>query len=227
MMEIITAQDLNFSYGKKRVLQDINLKINTGEILTIIGPNGSGKTSLLRILAGIIKIKNPQIIRRKNLKISYMPQSIRFDPILPITVGHFLSLSNDKKQIKKIAVEIGIENILDKQIYEISGGELQRVLFANCILAEPQLMILDEPVSNMDIKSADSFYRLIAKLQKKNNCSIVMTSHDLYVVMKNTDRVICLDNTIHCQGKPHEVYTNKEFIRLFGKSVALYEHDHN
>ncbi len=225
---IVELKNLNLKYGNHNVLENVNLKIKDDEIITIVGPNGSGKTSLLLCLAGIIKINRSCYTRKSNLVISYMPQNIGFDPVLPITVFSFLCLTKTKDKIYSIAEEVGIEDILERQMYELSGGEIQRVLLANCLLAQPQLMILDEPVSNMDINSAKQFYKLISKFRDSTNCSIVMASHDLYVVMKNTDRVICLDGKIHCEGKPHEVSINKEFVNMFGSNFTIYEHDdHN
>ena len=223
---IIEIKNLNFYRNKLKILENINLSIREGEIVTIIGPNGGGKTSLLSILAGIIAIKNNHYVRKKNIVISYMPQNIRLNPTLPITVASFLYLTNSKRKIHEISEELNVTQILDKQIHQISSGELQRVMLANCFLAEPQLMILDEPVSNMDINSAKLFYRLISNFNIKTNCSIVMASHDLYVVMKGTDSVICLDRKIRCAGKANEIVSHQEFISLFGENVALYKHHH-
>lgn len=223
---ILEVKKLDFYRGKLKILNNINLSIRAGEIVTIVGPNGSGKTSLLSILAGIIPVSQTCYSINKGLVIGYMPQNINFDPVLPITVLDFLCLINSQDNIGEIAQEVGIVKILDKNIYEISRGELQRVLLANCLMREPQLMILDEPVSSMDINSSTLFYNLISSFCNRTNCSIIMASHDLYVVMKNTDRVLCLDGKICCEGKPHEIVTHKEFINLFGKNIALYEHDH-
>lgn len=225
---IIQIQNLDYYYGKSIILQNIDLEVVAGEIVTIIGPNGSGKTSLLRILAGIIKVKQGSYIKKKDLVISYMPQNLKFDPVLPLTIKSFLSLGNASKQeIDKVMTDLDMTHLLQKQVYEISGGELQRVLLANCLLTKPDVMILDEPVSNMDIKSTTSFYNLISKVRQSINCSIVMASHDLYVVMKKTDRIICLNNKVCCQGKPSDICTHKEFLNLFGQSIAVYDHHHS
>ncbi|MBQ4874914.1 MAG: metal ABC transporter ATP-binding protein [Rickettsiaceae bacterium H1] len=224
---IIEVKNLNFAFGKLKILENIDLNIRKGEIITIIGPNGSGKTSLLSILAGITPIKHECYKKKKGVTISYMPQKITFDKVLPITVKEFLYLTVNKNQINEIAEELNITKILDKQVYEISGGELQRVLLANCLLAKPQVMILDEPISSMDINSATLFYKLISDFRLRTGCSIVMASHDLYVVMKNTDRVICLNGKIQCEGKPNEIISHKKFINLFGENVAFYQHHHS
>lgn len=221
---IITLNKLNFYRDKALVLQDINLEIYQGEIITIIGPNGSGKTTLLSILAGIIKTNKVHI--NTQLTTAYMPQYIKFDATLPINVFKFLSLSHPQERIFSILEKLEIADIIYSQMYELSGGELQKVLFANCLLAQPNIMILDEPVSSMDINSSSLFYTLLAKFRACSNCTIVMASHDLYVVMKNTDRVICLNKKIHCEGKPNEIVVHNEFINLFGKNITLYEHHH-
>ncbi len=223
---IIKLKNLDLFHGKKQILKDINLTIKESEIITIIGPNGSGKTSLLSVLAGIKPVNKKGCLIKQDVRVAYMPQKITLNPHLPITVFAFLRLTNDANKIESIAHELNISNILDKQIYEISGGELQRVLLANCFLAQPQLMILDEPVSSMDINSAELFYKKISDFGQSTKCATIMASHDLYVVMKNTDRVVCLDARICCQGCPSEVIAHQEFIKLFGKNVAFYQHQH-
>jgi zinc transport system ATP-binding protein len=231
---ILELTNINLSFSRIKILEDINISIKRGEILTIIGPNGSGKTSLAKLILGIIKPDSGAKKIKDNINIGYMPQKISIDPQLPLTVERFLTLSSkqyDKDIMQGLAAEIGITPLLKREIQNISGGEMQRLMLARSLLFNPELLVLDEPIQGVDITGQAEFYNLIEKLRKTRNIAIIMISHDLYMVMKTTDHVLCLNRHICCQGTPEDISKHPSYIKLFGndalKALAVYSHHHD
>lgn len=226
MRAIIKLKDANLPNGR---LKNISMDVFDNEIITIIGPNGGGKTSLLKLIANIERPISGSVIVKKNCRISYMPQHIKFDDMLPMTVKNFLRINNQitSEEISNMTKMFGISEISDSQVNKISAGELQKVLFTKCILVNPNVILLDEPVSNLDLKAQENFYAILEKVKYEKKCTIIMASHDLHIVMNKTDRVICLNNSISCQGTMKDVEYHQEFIDLFGKNVAPYRHYHD
>ncbi len=234
-MTIIEAVNLNFSAGRK-IIENVSFKLHKGEIITVIGPNGSGKTSLVKIILGLLKPDSGEVKRTiKMSQIGYMPQKIHIDQILPIRVIDFLNLMNNmkhpKEKIAQIIQEVGLENISKQQIHKISGGQMQRLLFANALLKDPELLVLDEPMQGVDIDGQIEFYALIEKIKKDRKISMLMISHDLHMVMKSTDYVICLNHHVCCQGHPSEIRNNAEYQKIFTpkslEHLKIYSHDHD
>lgn len=220
---ILKIENLTLAYGNKKVLDGINLSVKKGEIVTILGPNGGGKTSLVKAVTGINKGFIGSIVFADNVKISYMPQNFSIGNLMPITVEYFL-LNSSSKKLKKNqpivteAIElVGIGDILKSQVLEISAGQTQLLLLARCLISEPNLIILDEPVSAMDINARAKFYDIINKIAKERSVSILMTSHDLNSALPSSDYIICINNTIYYQGKPDEIM---EINEIFGSYAA-------
>lgn len=214
----------------KSVLQDISFDVGRGEITTIIGPNGSGKTSLIKILAGILKPSSGSVKYLLCTKMSYMPQSINIDKTFPLNGYDFITTSNykiDKQRFEKLIEVTGIHKLLREQIFQISGGELQKLLLVKALVVKPDVMILDEPVSAMDIHSREKFYEIIKEESTESGCTIIMTSHDVHVVMSKTNKVICLNHRICCEGTPDNIVNNEKFIAMFGTNLGLYKHSHS
>lgn len=220
---ILKIENLTLSYGNKKVLDNINISVQRGDIVTILGPNGGGKTSLVKAVAGINKGYIGSILFADNVKISYMPQNFSIGNLMPITVESFLFNSSSKrfKKNQSIVTEaielVGIGNILKNQVLEISAGQTQLLLLARCLISESDLIILDEPVSAMDINARAKFYDIINKIAKERSVSILMTSHDLNSVLPSSDYIICINNTIYYQGKPDEIM---EINEIFGSYAA-------
>ncbi|KJV68653.1 ABC transporter family protein [Candidatus Neoehrlichia lotoris str. RAC413] len=208
-----------FFYGQEKVIDDVSFSIKSGEIVTILGPNGGGKTSLVRILIGIYKNYYGSVQYSKKLTIGYLPQHFSMNYLIPMTIEYFLLNSYSKKvqtqNLDNILEHVNIAKILKRQISEISTGELQLVLLARCLMMEPDLIILDEPVSCMDVNAKDVFYKLIYNLVDMYHLSIIMTSHDLRSIMSHSNRVICINHKIYCDGYPSEITSNKNFLNLF------------
>ena len=230
---LIDAQNLSLNIKNKELLSNISLKISTGEIVTIIGPNGAGKTTLLRLLLGLITPNSGKIIKRHNLTIGYLPQKVNVDPILPLSVGRIMNLtgSYDEKDISSALKETGVSTLINEQLSNISGGEFQRVMLSRALLRDPDLLILDEPVKEVDYLGQSELYKLIGNLSKKRGCGVLMVSHDLHVVMASTNRVICLNQHICCEGQVEDVSRHPEYLRLFGlnseSALAVYSHHHD
>ena len=226
---LIKINDLNIQYGNKKVLQNFNLLLAEREIVTIVGPNGSGKTTLFKAIIGTAPIKTGTVELKPNLKIGYVPQQLNIDRSLPLTVDRFLRLTQNKfKDTLKI---VNIEDILNLQISNLSGGQMQRVLLASAILNRPDVLLLDEATRGLDQPGTAAFYRLVETIRKETGCAILMISHDLHVVMAASDRVICLNTHICCEGAPQAVAKSPEYKALFGPDIdgafALYQHSHS
>jgi len=230
---LISARGLALSLDGREVLRDVDLDVRPGEIITIVGPNGSGKSSLLRALIGAIRPARGQLTRKAGLRIGYVPQKLAIDPTLPMTVERFLSLPRriDRTTARAALARTGAEGLALRQMTRLSGGQFQRVLLARALLARPELLLLDEATQGLDQPGAAAFYRLIEEIRGQLGCAIVMISHDLHVVMAASDRVLCVNGHICCEGAPELVASAPEYQALFGSgtqgTLALYRHEHS
>jgi zinc transport system ATP-binding protein len=230
---LIEARGLGHSDGSRDILYDIDLSVLPGEIVTIIGPNGAGKTTLLRALIGALRPCRGQVWRKPGLRIGYTPQKLVIDRTMPLTVDRFLRLGGggDRAARATALQSVGIASFADAQITDLSGGELQRAALARALLRQPDLLALDEPTQGLDQPGEAAFYRLIEKLRRDTGVAICMISHDLHVVMSASDRVICLNGHVCCEGAPVQVTAMPEYRALFGVgtqgALALYRHEHD
>jgi zinc transport system ATP-binding protein len=232
-MSLIAADHVCVRFGGDEVLHDVSLQISAGEIVTILGPNGSGKSTLLRALLGIVPVAEGRILRQAGLRIGYVPQRLTVDRTMPITVRRFLSLPVrvDDLTATEALRRVGMEAHAGDQMTTLSGGQLQRVLLARALLGKPQVLMLDEPTQGLDQQGEAAFYRLIEEVRAETGAAVLMISHDLHVVMAASDRVICLNRHICCEGTPRVVSTAPEYRALFGLgtqgALALYRHEHD
>lgn len=232
-MSLIEARHLVVHRGRDEILTDVTLSVAPGEIVTIVGPNGSGKSTLLRALLGILPAVSGEVVRKPGLRIGYVPQKLQIDPTLPLTVRRFLSLPRRQSPaaIEAALIRVGVPEVTRRQMADLSGGQLQRVLLARALLAEPELLMLDEPTQGLDQLGEAAFYRLIEEVRRATGAAILMVSHDLHVVMAASDRVICLNRHVCCEGTPRVVSTAPEYRALFGHgthgALALYRHEHD
>jgi zinc transport system ATP-binding protein len=232
-MTLIAAEGLDVRLGKASVLTGITLQVRPAEIVTILGPNGSGKSTLLRALLGIVPASGGRVLRQAGLRVGYVPQRLMIDRSLPMTVRRFLSLPTRCSDAVATAAlaQVGLPAVEGQQMADLSGGQFQRVLLARALLSTPQLLVLDEPTQGLDQQGEAAFYRLIAEVRETTGAAVLMVSHDLHVVMAASDRVICLNGHICCEGTPRVVSNAPEYRALFGLgtqgALALYQHEHD
>jgi zinc transport system ATP-binding protein len=229
---LLRTSEVGLRLDGREVLQNINFTISEGEIVTIVGPNGSGKSSFLKILIGAVRPSSGRVDRRAGLRIGYVPQKLQLDHIFPMTVRRFLKLAAAKRSDVREAVErFGLGAIAGQQLSDLSGGQLQRVLLANAMTGAPDLLVLDEAAQGLDQPAVAGFYRLIERMRQEFGCAVLMVSHDLHVVMSASDRVICLNRHVCCEGSPTLVSEAPEYRELFGYgtegALALYRHEHD
>lgn len=233
MTQLILLDNVSVEIKHQKILHNVSLSINTNQIVTLLGPNGAGKSTLVKVILGLMPYTSGKITCLDNLTIGYVPQSIKLNPTLPITVKRFMCLNKqlNNKNILNILSMVKAEYLIDKSMHLLSGGELQRVLLAQALAKRPQLLILDEPTQGVDVNGQVLLYDLISSAKTQFNCGILMVSHDLHLVMAKTDEVICLNHHICCSGTPASVSNDPEFISLFGQQgasqIAVYKHHHN
>ena len=232
-MKLVSVENLSVRYGGNTILQRVDLDIEKGEIVTIVGPNGSGKTSLLKAIIGAVEPAKGFVTLKPGLKIGYVPQRLNFNPTLPITVERFMRLTAKADTRSCIAAleTAGVSKVLKEQMSGLSGGQFQRVLLAGALLGRPEILLLDEATQGLDQPGSAAFYRQIEAVRRETGCAIMMISHDLHVVMSASDRVICLNGHVCCAGTPAVVASAPEYKALFGDgtdgALALYRHDHD
>lgn len=232
-MALITADKMAVHYGGVVALRDVDFTIAKGEIVTIVGPNGSGKSTFVKALLGVLPAAAGQVRRKDGLVIGYMPQRLALDGRMPMTVRRFLSLTRKHKPADMTAAldRVGVGDIADQQMETLSGGQFQRVLLARALLLRPDILIMDEPTQGLDQPGTAAFYKLIEELRRETGCAVLMVSHDLHVVMSASDRVICLNGHVCCEGTPTVVSNAPEYRALFGLgtggALALYQHAHD
>ena len=232
-MSIISVENLSVRYGANTVLRDVGLTVEPGEIVTIVGPNGSGKTSLLRAIIGATPPAVGHVTLKPGLKIGYVPQRLHIDPTLPITVKRYMRLTDRiRHRDCAAALEVaGMPDLLNRQMSHLSSGQFQRVLLARALINRPEVLLLDEATQGLDQPGSAAFYRRIEDVRRNTGCAVLMVSHELHVVMSASDRVVCLNGHVCCQGTPAVVASAPEYRALFGTgtggALALYRHDHD
>lgn len=232
-MSLISVENLSVRYGGNTVLRNVGLKVEPSEIVTIVGPNGSGKTSLLRAIIGATPPAVGQVTLKPGIKIGYVPQRLHIDPTLPITVKRYMRLT-DRVRHRDCAAALdvaGVPDLLKRQMSQLSGGQFQRVLLARALINRPDILLLDEATQGLDQPGSAAFYRQIEGVRRDTGCAVLMASHELHVVMSASDRVICLNGHVCCEGSPAVVASAPEYRALFGTgtggALALYRHDHD
>ncbi len=227
-MYVIEIEDLYFSYdGKVNVLEGVNLKIGKGEFVGIVGPNGAGKTTLFKIILGFLKPTAGRVrLFGKDIRdfkewhrIGYVPQRLGVEQNFPATVEELLRSVTTKERIREIASYLHIDLFMNRQFLKLSGGQQQLVLLGMALASDPELLLLDEPTAGLDLHSQMHITEILRDLSANEGKTVVMISHDIGMVMKNVDRVVCLNRYVCYFGDPEGAVEPIEDIFGIGRSL--------
>ena len=227
------AKKLGYVRGRQVILKNLTFDIALdGTITTIIGPNGAGKTTFLKILAGLDKPSTGTITRPVKKRVGYMPQNFEVSHFLPLDVTTFLDLTPQKKHSgAKMLKDYDLAKLGVRLMSHLSLGERQKVLFLKSIMQNPDVLILDEPTQGLDVTAETSFYEWVRNLSKIKKCSIIMTSHDLHTVFRESSFILCVNQTLCCSGSPDHVRKDASYRQLFADQLASklkpYVHSHS
>lgn len=241
----VEVRDLRVTFDNTAVLMGVNMRVPQGQIVALIGPNGSGKTTLLRCLLGLqkysgeVKLFGESNLARALPRVGYVPQKLALERSFILSVREFLALRlretrhwffKSHKQldavIRPALAQIGVENLLDRPIAQLSGGQLQRVLIAFALLGKPDLLLLDEPTAGVDTPGEETFYDLIASVQRQHKHTVILVSHDLSMVYSHASRVYALNGVICCEGPPDQVMNAESLKQAYGIHATPYHHHH-
>ena len=215
------------------LVRGVDFSVRRGEIVTLIGPNGSGKSTSAKMAIGVLSPDEGRVERQPGFRVGYVPQKLTVDWTMPLTVKRLMTLTMrlSDKEIDAVLGSVGIGHLAGAEVQHLSGGEFQRALLARAIARKPDLLVLDEPVQGVDFAGEIALYDLITSIRNSAGCGILLISHDLHVVMAETDTVICLNGHVCCRGTPAAVSRSPEYMRLFGaaagRTLAVYSHHHD
>ncbi|MBF0627918.1 MAG: metal ABC transporter ATP-binding protein [Magnetococcales bacterium] len=228
---LLEAHGLCVTRGGEALLREVDLVVHAREIVTIIGPNGAGKSTLLAALLGLIPLSGGRVTRRAGLVMGHVPQRLRVDAVLPLTVARFIALSApDAAAPMAILERLGCDHLLHRPMHALSGGEMQRVLLTRALSRNPDLLVLDEPAQGLDLTGEEQLHAFMDELRRDKGMAILLVSHNLHFVMAGANRVICLNRHVCCSGSPTAVRATPEFQLLFGDkipAVGFYQHHHD
>jgi zinc transport system ATP-binding protein len=244
---IVEIRDLSVKYPNGvMALEGINIDVNPKDLIALIGPNGAGKSTLLKVILGLAKPTSGSIKLfgspnlSKNLKrVGYVPQSAQArDPNLPFSVYETVMLGRtpvaglfhgmkdqDKQKVEETLKLFGIYELKDRKIGQLSGGQSQRVFLAKAMVAEPKLLLLDEPTSGVDTTSKKEFYNILERLNKERGITVILSSHDIGVITKIANRVLCVNRSQFFCGENEDFAADIEIHKVYDHPVELMEHD--
>lgn len=232
---ILSVKNLTVQFGDHTILDNISFEVKKDDFVAIIGPNGAGKSVLFKCLLGLIPFKG-EVVWQKELKIGYVPQKLGIEKDIPLTVLEFLRFKEkNMTKIKDTLSAVGLSSpaegdihkgkrILETKLGSLSGGELQKVLIGFAILGNPNVLLFDEPTAGVDVTGEETIYALIARLQKEKDLTILFISHELEVMYKYANNVLCLNKEKICYGLPRKVIDKKSLEKLYGEEVNIYHH---
>jgi zinc transport system ATP-binding protein len=240
--EVISLDNVSYGYNSDLVLENISFKAEQGDLLGIIGPNGAGKTTLFSLILGLLEGYQGKITlfnedirnNRKALKrVGYIPQKKNINQGFPATVEEIVSLGvPGRKTNKDVIISalkiVGLLEQKDKRIGELSGGQQQRVLIAKALVNEPELLILDEPTTGIDLETQDRFYTLLRNLNSERNITIILASHDLDAINRLANKVACVNRKMSFHGDAREFFGNEQLLKSYSESsMQAHMHSHN
>jgi zinc transport system ATP-binding protein len=233
-MTFLEATNVGVRFNSHVILDDVSFDIAKGDVVSIIGPNGSGKTTLVRAMLGLIDHSGRILLEGKPFpeqvhRIGYVPQRFDFDRTFPISVKEFLRLAfahPDPAWYEEVCREFSITGILKNKLGTLSGGQMQRVLIASALLKKPELLILDEPTSGVDLEGTASFYELVRHENEVHKITIFLISHEVNMVFHTSTKVICLNKALIGCGEPHTVMTKELLEKLYSTHFEMREHEH-
>ena len=230
---LASGRDLVVRYRGRTVLDRVSIEVRRREVVSLIGPNGAGKTTAVRALLGLLKPDSGSVHHEPGVVVGYVPQRFEQEELLPLSVHRFMAMAGRRVRADAAAVleEVGAAAVIDRQLSSLSGGEFRRVLLARALLRDPDLLVLDEPVQQVDFAGQVAMHRLIGRLRDRRGCGVMVISHDLHLVLGATDRVICINGHVCCAGEPEAVSRHPEYVSLFGPhaaaALAVYTHHHD
>lgn len=237
---VLELHHLDVRFGEQRLLQDINAEVQPAEFVGCIGPNGAGKTTLLRVILGLQLPTHGKVrisglpARQGHRLIGYVPQKIHFDPDIPLRGRDLVGLGLDghrwglplpsrarRERIESALAEVDALSFADKPIGRLSGGEQQRLMIAQALLTDPQILLLDEPLSNLDIRSSHEVVQCVARIGKANNIAVILVAHDMNPLLPVMDRILYLAHGQAAMGPVADVIQSEVLSRLYGYTVEV------
>ncbi|MGH3250732.1 MAG: metal ABC transporter ATP-binding protein [Trebonia sp.] len=245
-MPLLTLEDIGVRLGGRQVLSDVTFSLEKGEFTGIIGPNGAGKTTLLRVILGLIEpsagrvLVDGEPLHRKTLRsksmptIGYVPQKLVIDPDMPLRARDVVSLGLDghrlgfgfpsrqrRELVETALADVGAAGYADARVGELSGGEQQRVLIAHALISRPKLLLLDEPLANLDLRSEQEIVAVLGKLAREHEISVLLSAHDMNPLLTVMDRIVYVANGHAASGPTDDVVTSAGLTQLYGHHVDV------
>ncbi len=245
-MNALNVENLCVKADDRHLIENITFSVEEGKIVAIIGPNGAGKTTLIKAILGLIPYETGSVhlfgrpfrLKSSYIRVGYVPQQLEFDRTFPLTVSELLRFSvpplyllpflkkkrEEREYIGRQLKTVGAQDLRDRTVGSLSGGELQRVMIAKAIVNEPRILFLDEPASGVDIEGQERFYDLVKRLNKERGLTVILISHDLNVVYRFADEVLCINRRLVCTGRPEEALTDEVIKSVYGEMMGAYIH---
>ena len=240
-MPLLTLDGIGVRLGGRQVLSDVSFSLEKGEFTGIIGPNGAGKTTLLRVILGLIEPSSGRVLldgaplhNKNKASIGYVPQKLVIDPDMPLRARDVVSLGLDghrlgfafpsrqrRELVEQALGDVGAAGYADARVGELSGGEQQRVLIAHALISRPKLLLLDEPLANLDLRSEQEIVAVLGRLAREQEISVMLSAHDMNPLLGVMDRIVYVANGRAVAGPADEVVTSEGLTRLYGHQVDV------